>query len=781
MTQQFKGKIGRTIDVSKAWWPEPKRAKKGAPNVLFIILDDTGFGQLGCYGGLCDTPNLDRLAKNGILYNNMHTTALCSPTRSCVLTGRNHHKNGMACITELSTGFPGYNGYIPFENGFVSEVLKENGYNTFAVGKWHLTPSEEGSAAGPFDRWPLGRGFERYYGFLGGDTDQYYPELVYDNHQVEPPKTPEEGYILNEDLADKAIEFIADAQSAAPEKPFFMYFCTGATHAPHHAPKEWIKKYKGKFDMGWDKARQIIFKRQLKRGIIPAGTKLSPRDADVQEWKSLPAKEKKLYARMMEVFAGFLSHTDHVIGRLMDYLEEIDELDNTLIMVLSDNGASAEGGRTGSVNEFKIFNFVPESLEENLKAYNDLGGPKYFNHYAWGWTWAGDTPFRRWKRETYRGGSSDPFIVHWPKGINRKGRVCSEYAHAVDMAPTVFEALGIKPPKEINGVKQSPIQGMSFAKTFKDTKVKSKRKTQYFEMFAHRSIYHNGWRAVCPWPGPCYAENALKFGTPITAKKLKEVDKEGWELYDIKKDPTEINNLAKRYPKKLKQMIELWYKEAEVNDVLPIDGRAQQRFGDIRPQVSGPQKKYTYYPDTQTVPENATFKTQNRSYVIEADVEIPKGGAKGVLICQGSKTGGYTFFVKDNKLQYVYNYVGSKEYALVSNTKIRPGKRKLKFEFRTTGKPEIEKGKGAPGHGRLYIDNKMVGERDFPFIMPLLLSLAGGGVMCGRNRGARISKRYRPPFEFTGKIDRVTITPLGRGIKDKKISEGHGRAAIKRH
>ncbi len=466
----FPGVVGRTFDVSTPAWPEPLRAREGAPNVLFIVLDDTGFGQIGCYGSPISTPNIDRLAEGGLRYSNMHTTALCSPTRSCILNGRNHHSNAMSCITEASTGYPGANGYIPFENGFLSEILHEQGYNTYAVGKWHLTPADQVSAAGPYDRWPLGRGFERYYGFMGGDTHQYYPELTYDNHRVEPEKTPAEGYHLTEDLADKAIAFIADAKQVAPNKPFFLYFATGAMHAPHHVPKEWADKYKGVFDDGWDAYREKVFAKQKKLGLVPKNAELSRHDPDVQDWKKLSKDERKLYARMMEVFAGFLEHTDHHIGRLLDFLEEIGELDNTLIMFISDNGASAEGGPTGSINENKFFNFVPDSLEQNLAAIDDIGGPKYFNHYPWGWTFAGNTPFRRWKRETYRGGVSDPFIVHWPKGIKAKGEVRTQFAHAIDMLPTVLEALDIEPPVHIQGVTQSPIEGVSFAHTFDDKK-----------------------------------------------------------------------------------------------------------------------------------------------------------------------------------------------------------------------------------------------------------------------------------------------------------------------
>jgi len=658
----FNGVIGRTFDQSEPAWPEPLRAKEGAPNVLFIILDDTGFGQLGCYGSPIETPNLDALAANGLLYNNMHTTALCSPTRTCILTGRNHHSNHMAAITETSTGYPGYDGYIPFENGFLSEMLLQHGYNTYAVGKWHLTPADQISAAGPYDRWPLGRGFERYYGFLGGDTHQYYPDLTYDNHRVDPPRTPEEGYHLTEDITDKAISFIADTKQVAPNKPFFLYYATGAMHAPHHVPKEWADKYKGVFDDGWEAYREKVFARQKELGVAPADAELSRHDPDVKPWAECTADEKKLYARMMEVFAGFLSHTDHQIGRLLEFLREIGEFDNTLIMVLSDNGASSEGGPKGSVNENLFFNFVPESLEENLAALDELGGPKYFNHYAWGWTWAGNTPFRRWKRETYRGGISDSFIVHWKNGIKSSGEVRTQYAHAIDMVPTVLDALGLEPPSSIKGVTQSPIEGVSLTATFEDADAPSLRSTQYFEMLGHRSIYHDGWRAVCPWPGTSFVESGRAFGTPITAEELTELDATGWELYHVAEDFAENHDVAEENRPRLIEMIAQWYVEAGKYNVLPVDGRGQQRFADERPQIAVDRTSYVYYPGTQEVPVNAAPRIINRPHSITADVEIPKGGAEGVLISQGGIDGGYSFYVKEGKLQYTYNYVARTFY-----------------------------------------------------------------------------------------------------------------------
>ena len=761
----FTGVIGRTFDVSTPAWPEPLRASEGAPNILFIVQDDTGFGQMGCYGSPIKTPNIDALAAGGLRFNNMHTTALCSPTRSCILTGRNHHSNAMSCITEGSTGYPGGNGNIPFQNGFLSEILLHHGYNTYAIGKWHLTPADQISAAGPYERWPLGRGFERYYGFLGGDTHQYYPELVYDNHSVEPETTPDEGYHLTVDLVDKAIGFIADSKQIAPNKPFFMYFCPGAAHAPHHVPKEWTDQYKGQFDDGWGAYREKTFARQKDLGIIPRDAELSRHDPDVQDWNLLPDGEKKLYARMMEVFAGFLTHTDHQYGRLFDFLKTIGEWDNTLIMFISDNGASSEGGPTGSVNENKFFNNVPDSLEQNLKMIDQLGGPMTFNHYAWGWTFAGNTPFRRWKRETYRGGISDPFVVHWPAGIKAKGEVRTQYVHAIDMVPTVLDALGIEAPSSIKGVTQSPIEGHSFADALDRAGAPSKHVTQYFEMMGHRSIYHDGWRAVCPWPGTSFKEAGAFFGAPIDKDKLTQLDATRWELYHVAEDFAENHNLAAKNRDKLMEMIATWYIEAGRYNVLPVDSRGTLRFADPRPQVAISRTRYTYYPNTQMVPINAGPVLLNRPHGIIADVEIPKGGAEGALLSAGDVQGGFSFYVQDGKLHYVYNYVGSDFYHVESNIAVPLGRHDLRFEFGVTGKPDVSKGKGAPGRGQLYIDRKLVGQVDIPLTMPLSLGL-GGGIVCGADTGSPVWDKYKPPFKFTGKLYGVTIDISGDMIKD---------------
>jgi arylsulfatase len=764
----FTGVVGRTYDQSEPAWPEPPRAKEGAPNVLFIVLDDTGFGHLGCYGSPIATPNLDSLAEGGVRYSNMHTTALCSPTRTCILTGRNHHSNNMACITEGSTGYLGYNANIPFENGFLSEMLLQHGYNTYAVGKWHLTPVDQVSAAGPYDRWPLGRGFERYYGFLGGDTHQYYPELVYDNHVVEQEKTPEEGYHLTEDLVDKAISFIADTKQVAPNKPFFMYFATGAMHAPHHVPKEWADKYKGMFEDGWDAYREEVFAKQKEMGVAPQDAELSRHDPDVQDWDTLPEEERKLYARMMEVYAGFLEHTDFHIGRLMDFLKKIGEFDNTLIMAISDNGASAEGGPSGSINESYFFNNVPESVEDNMKAIDDLGGPEYFNHYPWGWTWAGNAPFRRWKRETYRGGVSDPFIVHYPEGIKTKGEVRSQFTHAVDMVPTVLDLLGLEPPTSIKGVTQAPIEGVSFAETLENADAPGKHKTQYFEMLGHRSIYHDGWRAVCPWPGPSFAEAGTGFGNPISAEKLTELDEKGWELYHVAEDFAENHNVAAENRGKLIEMIAQWYVEAGKYHVMPVDGRGPIRVMDERPTIAKARTSYTYYPGTQPVAVSAGANVLNRPHSIAADVEIPEAGAEGVLFSHGGSDGGYSLYIKDGLLHYVHNYMASEYFHVESVEKVPSGHHKLRFEFEVTGPPNIPGGKGVPGRAQLYFDDKLVGHADFPYTTPLMFGVAGGALETGRDSGAPVTREYAPPFEFTGTIDSVTVDVSGELIKDSE-------------
>jgi arylsulfatase len=760
----FSGVIGRTTDESTPAWQQPVRATPGAPNVVMIVLDDTGFGHLGCYGSPIATPNLDALAAGGLLYNNMHTTALCSPSRSCVVTGRNHHANGMAAITELATGYPGYDGLIPFENGMLSEMLGQHGYNTYMVGKWHLMPSEQESAAGPYDRWPLGRGFDRFYGFLGGDTSQWYPDLICDNHQVEPPATPEQGYHLTDDLTDKAIAYIADAKQVAPDKPFYLHFCPGATHAPHHVAKEWADRYQGQFDDGWDAYRERVFARQQELGVIPAGAELSRHDPDVPEWDSMSPDARRLASRSMEVFAGFLSHTDHHIGRLLDFLRDTGQLDNTLIMVVSDNGASSEGGPAGTTNETQFFNNAPEPIEDSVARIDELGGPTTFNHYPWGWAWAGNTPFRRWKRETYRGGSCDPFLVHWPSGTTARGEVRGQYAHIIDMVPTVLDALGLQPPATIRGVTQAPIHGVSFAHTFDDGGAVSRHRTQYFEMLGHRAIDHDGWRAVCPWPGPSFAESARPFGTPIPAEMLSALDANSWELYHVAEDYAENHNVAGQHRDKLIALIAQWYIEAGKYGVLPIDGSAQERLMTERPQITKDRSSYTFWPGTQSLPFAVAPRVLNRPHSITADVEIPDGGAEGVLLSQGANTSGFTFYLQDGKLHYAHNYVGRAVYTASSHQPVPEGRHTLRFEFEPTDKPDIAQGKGSPGRAQLYVDGELVGETDMPVTTPIMFN--PGGMSCGANPGSAVTSAYQSPFHFTGTLHSVTVDVSGELIVD---------------
>jgi arylsulfatase A-like enzyme len=760
----FPGVIGRTTDVSSPAWPVAARPAAGAPNVLVVVLDDTGFGQLGCYGSPIETPTFDALAENGLRYNNMHTTALCSPSRSCILTGRNHHSNAMACITELASGYPGYNGVIPFENGMLSEMLLGHGYNTFMVGKWHLTPSNQETAIGPYDRWPLARGFERFYGFLGGDTSQWYPDLVYDNHQVEPPTTPEEGYHLTEDLVDKSIQFIADSKQIDPNKPFYLHLCFGATHAPHHVPKEWADRYAGKFDEGWDAYRERTFARQKELGIVPADAELSRPDPDVPDWDSLPEPARKLSARMMEVFAGFLSHTDHHLGRLLDFLRERGELDNTILMVISDNGASAEGGPTGTTNEAQFFNNAQEPIEDSLAVIDEIGGPKHFNHYPWGWTWAGNTPFRRWKRETYRGGASDPFIVHWPAGIKARGEVRAQYAHIIDMVPTLLDVLGVDPPATLRGVTQSPIQGVSFAHSFDAPTAASRHHTQYFEMMGHRAIYSEGWRAVCPWPGPSFTEAGVGFGQPISAQTLSELDGGKWELYHVAEDFAENHDVAADNRDKLIELIGAWYAEAGRYGVLPIDGSGLPRMIAEKPAAAPPRDRFAYIPNTQSVPFFAGPRVLNRPHSITASVDIPDGGAEGVLLCQGTAAGGYSLFVKDGRLHYVHNYVGRSLHRVSTPDPLPTGEHELRFEFEPTGKPDLPHGRGAPGRLQLYLDGKLVADAEAPVTTPFVLN--PGALTCGANPGSPVTPDYPSPFRFTGTLHQVVVDVSGELITD---------------
>jgi arylsulfatase A-like enzyme len=752
MPDGFRGTIGRYYWESTPWWPEPVRAAPGVPSVLLVVLDDVGFAQLGCFGSDIETPVLDGLAAGGLRYVNFHTTALCSPTRACLLTGRNHHANGMGRIIELATGFPGYDARIPKANGFLSEMLVPHGHAAWAVGKWHLTPADECHLAAPRERWPLGRGFEGFYGFFEGETHQFVPALVCDNHRVDPPRTPQQGYHLTEDLADRAIGLVRDLRAVDPAKPFFLYFATGACHSPHQAPPPWIERYRGRFDGGWDRWREATLARQVASGLLPAGTELSPRPEWVPAWDALSSGERRLYARFMEAFAGFLSHTDAQLGRLLAALDETGDLENTLVLVLSDNGASSEGGPQGSVNDVRLWNVVERSVEEALARIDEIGGPRCHNNYPWGWTVAGNTPFRRWKREVHEGGVADPLIVHWPRGIRARGEIRRQYVHAIDVAPTILEVAGIAPPAELGGVPQRPIDGTSFAYTFDAPDVPERHDTQYYEMFGCRAIYQRGWKAVTYHP---IQDPAQTF------------DDDRWELYDVTRDPSECHDLAAREPERLRELVALWWAEAERHQVLPLDNRALSELVLERPTNVPDRRRWVYYPGTSPVPEVAAVSVRNRSHRIEAAVEIPAGGAEGVLIAQGSLLGGWSFYVKDGRLCWVHNLSGLEEHRVTATTRLAPGPHTLGFRFTRTGDHR--------GTGTLLVDGVAVGEGEIPRFTPTRFSLTGAGLTCGRGDGLPVTDDYAAPFVFTGRLDRVVIEVDGPEYRDP---EGEARAAV---
>lgn len=753
----FPGRIGRTATTSEPAWPVSPQARSGAPNVLIFLLDDVGFAQLGCFGSTIRTPTMDRLAASGLRYRDFHTTAICSPTRACLLTGRNHHSNGVGIIQEMSTGYPGYNGMVPRENGFLSEMLLAEGYATFAIGKWHLTLASEYASGASKARWPLSRGFERYYGFLGGKTNQWVPTLVYDNHYIDPPRRPEEGYHLNEDLAAKAIEFIIDLRTVAPEKPFFMYYCLGAGHAPHHVEPEWIEKYRGAFDGGWERWREQVYKRQLEIGIIPANTRLSARPSFVKAWDSLSDDARRLYARQMEVYAAFLEQTDHHIGRVIDFLDQIDDLDNTLVMLASDNGASSEGGEHGSFNELQYPNHFEPTVAENLKHLDDWGSVTSYANYSWGWAWAGNTPLRRWKRYLHQGGMSDPLIVAWPKGIKGRGEIRGQYAHVVDVTPTILDALGLAPPQMLNGIRQRPLEGVSFAQTFNDSEAPTQKRVQYYEMIGSRALWASGWKAVVEQPQ----------NTPMTDEMLGT---QKWELYHVAEDFSEFENLADKHPEKLQELIEQWWVEAGKYNVLPLDSRMVARMGERKPSTMPTTTRYTYYAGGAPQFEYTAANLRDRSHTISAEVTIPASGAEGVLLAHGSWFAGYSLYVKDHRLVYVHNWLGMAEYRIVSKEAIVPGRLTLGFVFSRTGDHK--------GIGRLYFDDRLVGEGELPRMVPSVIETSGEGLCCGYDSGLPVTDDYSAPFRFTGAIKRV-IVDVGEG--DGPNAKGQLRAAMTDH
>jgi arylsulfatase A-like enzyme len=769
----FQGVINVDIrDSVPDWAPfQPPTAPDGAPNVLYIVLDDVGFSALHSYGGPIPTPNIDRIVDQGVRYTQWHTTALCSPTRSCLLTGRNHTRNSMACITEAAVGFPNASGAIPPENGQIQEILAARGWNTYMVGKWHLCPEAEMNLASTRRNWPTGRGFERFYGFLGAETNQWYPDLVYDNHPVDQPRSPEEGYHLTEDLTDKALEFIQDAKVIAPDKPFFLYYAPGACHAPHHVPKEWADRFSGQFDMGYEAIREQTLARQKQMGIVPPDTELPPINPIgtpetrtgpggepfpaldyTKPWDSLSDQEQRLFTRMAEVYAGFLAHADHHIGRLLDYLEETGQRDNTLVLVVSDNGASGEGGPNGSVNENKLTNGIPDDIEENLARIDELGGTKTYNHYPTGWAMAFNTPFKMWKRYEFDGGTSDPCIISWPNGITARGEIREQYHHAIDLVPTILDLAGVDPPETIAGHVQTPFDGVSMRYSFEHASMPSARPTQFYAMLGSRAIWHDGWKAVTTHP---------------TISGWGHFGKDTWELYHTDVDRAERHDLAAQERERLKELINLWYAEAGANGAFPLDDRsAVEILTTPRPQLSPPRNRYAYYPGISAVPESQAVNIRNRSYIVAALVDIPEPGAEGVLFAHGSRFGGHALYVKDDRLHYVYNFVGSFEQKIVATDDVPTGENLLlsaNFDKDGEDPPGV-----STGILSLYYGDAKVGEGRIK-TQPGKFSLAGEGLCVGRDSAEPVTDDYpgTPPWPFIGgTIKRVAVDVSGEPYVD---------------
>jgi arylsulfatase A-like enzyme len=751
---EFRGKIGTSFADSTPYWPPTPKPPENAPNVVLVVLDDVGFAQLGCFGSDIDTPVIDGLARRGLRYTNFHTTALCSPTRACLLTGRNHHANGMGRVTELATGFPGYDSRIPRGNGFLSEILVEAGYATFAVGKWHLTPEDDCHLAASRQHWPLSRGFERFYGFLEGETHQFVPALVSDSHQILPPATPEEGYHLTVDLVDQAIGMVDDLRAIDPDKPFFMYLCPGACHAPHQSPPEWLAKYKGAFDEGWDEWRLQTLERQKAEGVMPEGTTLSDRPDWVPAWTDLSNDEKRLYARYMEAFAAFLSHTDDQLGRVLDALERTGDLENTIVLVLSDNGASSEGGPTGSVNDIRPWNMAPRTVEEAIERIDEIGGPFCHNNYPWGWTVAGNTPFRRWKREVHEGGVADPFIVSWPKGLKEGGRQRHQYIHAIDVLPTLLEMIGLDPPSTIGGIGQHEINGFSFAQSLQSSDAPESHLTQYYEMFGCRAIYHDGWKAVTYHP---IQDTRLGF------------DDDVWELYHVAIDPSETVDLSNVNPDRLDQMIGLWWIEAGRHQVLPLDNRPFSEFTLDRPLPVAPRQRYVYVADRPLVPEIVAVNLRNRTHVVYADIEVPPDGAEGVVVAQGSGLGGWCLYFDQGKPHYVHNFVSLEEHHLATESVTSPGSHRLTFHY--------DKVRDHRGMGRILIDDVLLAEGLIPHFTPMRFSVTGAGLTVGYGDGLAVTRRINGPSPFNGLVNQVVIEVDGTPYGDP---EGEAHIALAR-
>ncbi|UQZ83217.1 Arylsulfatase [Paenibacillus konkukensis] len=713
------------------------RKNEEKTNVIYIVFDDMGFGDLGCYGSEIATPNIDALAAEGLRYNNFHATPLCSPTRASLLTGRNHHSVGMATITNFDLGpdSPNTRGRISHHAGTVAEVLKENGYGTFAVGKWHLAPVHHSSPAGPYDYWPLGKGFQRFYGFMEGETDQFYPDLVYDNHFVPRPDKGDGKYHVSEDLVDHARQFITDQTSIMPEKPFFLYLAFGAQHVPHQAPLEYIRQYEGRYDIGWDRVREQRFGRQKELGIIPQDAELPPFNPDVRPWDALTSDEQKVAARFMEIYAGFLTHTDAQIGRLISCLKEIGQYDNTLIVLISDNGASSTGRANGSVDYSKIVEGVTETLDDILPYYDQMYGDRVSCEYPSGWAQVCNTPLRYYKQQTYFGGIRVPLIIRWPQGgIADSDKVRSQFHYITDITPTVYEVLNIQPPDTIRGVPQMPIHGMSMGYTFAQPDEPTRRNSQHFEMMGNRAMIHEGWKAV----------TNHKMGTAF--------EDDVWELYDLRSDYNEVNNLAGAHPERLQQLIELWWQEAERYDVLPLRNAGWKDLAKPNQESVTDRNTFTYYGGVSIIGSAAAPPTVNRSYSITAAIERPDASCEGVLVAMGNYDGGYTLYIRNNRLYFEYNHMRSL-FPLISECEVPTGTLEIRFVF-------AKQPLSTAGTGSLYINGKLVGERKFPRTYKFKISRKGLSV--GRDALPTVTETYMEEGEYPyGGTIRKVVYELG--------------------
>jgi arylsulfatase A-like enzyme len=742
----FKGKIGLSAKDSKTDFPKPVQAPKGAPNVVVIILDDAGYGSSSTFGGPCDTPTLDKLAQNGLRYTQFHTTAVSSPTRAALLTGRNHHSVHTGNIMEFATGFPGYDSLMGKDTATIAEILRQKGWNTAWIGKDHNVPDWQSSQAGPFDLWPTSLGFEKFYGFIGGETSQWRP-AVFDGITPIEPYLGNPDYNLDYDLADQAIRWVRNQKAVAPDRPFFLYYAPGATHAPHHPKKEWVAKYKGKFDQGWDRVREEILARQKKQGIVPTDTLLTKRHAEIPAWDSLNAEQKQLYAYMMEIYAGYLSQTDYNVGRVLDAIQQLGQMNNTLVIYISgDNGASAEGTIQGSYNEMTFFNMIPEDYREVLKQKDNLGTWKTHNHYPVGWAHAMNAPFQ-WVKAvaSHYGGTANGLVISWPAVIKDKGSIRPQWHHIIDIVPTILEVTGIEQPSSVNGVAQKPIEGVSMAYSFGNAKAPSTHHTQYFELFAFRAIYHDGWVA-CTTPPAATWEDQTKRARPDVILGYN------WELYHVAEDFSEALNVADKYPDKLRELQLLFYAEAAKYNVLPLDDTGTERMDPaIRPSLTRGRTEFTYFENTKRIPEGAAPDIKNKSYRITVDVLIPQGGAEGILVTHGGLSGGYALMFEKGKPVFHYNVANVAHYNIAAREPLTPGKHTVVFDFRYDGG-----GIGKGGTGTMMVDGKQVTRGRIDRTVPIRYSM-DETFDVGEDTGTPVSLDYDVPFKFTGKIERVVV------------------------